>query len=327
MTLTTRKPTGKPPWPLGVIAGTGKAGKSYACAAASACQQIDRTLWFGCGEDDPDEYGAIPGARFEIVQHDGTYRGLLNALTEAGKEQSGKPELWVLDSGTRAWGVLKDMATDALIDRLRRRAARSNRPFEIPDDVKVTPDLWNLAGSRWEHVLNALRAHTGPSLITARLDVVSVFENGEPTKEKRWRVEGQKDLVYDVDFVVQIRGRGNAFLTAVRSLKWDKGEHDEVPLDKFNVVDLWASLGVLEKDAIGPRAHTDALPVSDEEQRGGLLTAIAALADAVGAPRQQIADDWATTHDGEAIAETTDIGGLEVLRSDLQAQADQKKKD
>lgn len=72
MTLTTRKPTGLPSWPILLIAGVPKAGKSYACAAASASPLVGRTLWVPVGEDDPDELGGIPGADFDIVQHDGT---------------------------------------------------------------------------------------------------------------------------------------------------------------------------------------------------------------------------------------------------------------
>ena len=35
MALKTRKPTGKPPWPILLLAGRPKAGKSYAAAAAT----------------------------------------------------------------------------------------------------------------------------------------------------------------------------------------------------------------------------------------------------------------------------------------------------
>ena len=79
MTLQTRKPTGIPSWPIVLLTGVEKSGKTYAAAAASASEMVGRTLWLGIGEDDPDEYGAIPGTRFEIVVHDGTYRSILAA--------------------------------------------------------------------------------------------------------------------------------------------------------------------------------------------------------------------------------------------------------
>ena len=107
MTLKTRKPTGKPAWPIMLIAGAEKAGKTYSAAQASASKLIGRTLWVGVGEDDPDEYGALPGVRFEIVEHDGTYRGILAALTACAAEpmEEGRPNLIVLDSATRLWDL------------------------------------------------------------------------------------------------------------------------------------------------------------------------------------------------------------------------------
>ena len=63
--MQTRKPTGKPHWPLVLLSGTEKSGKSYAAAAASASPLIGKTYWISFGEDDPDEYGQI--GRFEVA--------------------------------------------------------------------------------------------------------------------------------------------------------------------------------------------------------------------------------------------------------------------
>src|SRR5690242_8022331 len=104
----TRRPSGKPPWPIVLIAGVEKAGKSYAAALASGSDLVGRTLWYGIGEDAPDEYARVPGADFEIVEHDGTYRDILAAL-EWGAAQprvNGKPTLLVVDSFGRAWDLL-----------------------------------------------------------------------------------------------------------------------------------------------------------------------------------------------------------------------------
>jgi hypothetical protein len=127
--LNTRQPTGKPPWPILLLAGAEKAGKSYSAAEASASNLIGRTLWVGVGEDDPDEYGALPGARFEIVEHDGTYRGILAALTAALRSRpTGKPNLIVLDSATRLWDLLCDEQQVVANRRARVKAEKYNRP-------------------------------------------------------------------------------------------------------------------------------------------------------------------------------------------------------
>jgi hypothetical protein len=189
MALTTRQPTGLPSWPILLIAGVEKAGKSWACAEASSSDLIDRTLWIGVGEDDPDEYGAIPGARFEIVEHDGTYRAILGAIEAARNEPTpnGKPHLIVLDSATRLWDLLCDSAQAEANRRAARKAQQQNR--RAPDaDVPISMDLWNVAKSRWGHILDALRDHQGPVILTARLDEVTVVnDKGDPTKDGEGR--------------------------------------------------------------------------------------------------------------------------------------------
>ena len=107
MSLKTRKPTGLAPWPITLVAGAEKAGKSWSAAEASGSDLIGRTLWIGIGEDDPDEYALIPGANFEIVEHAGTYRSILDELTNAVAEPQGdKPTLIVVDSMTRLWDLI-----------------------------------------------------------------------------------------------------------------------------------------------------------------------------------------------------------------------------
>lgn len=248
--LVTRKPTGKPPWPLVLIAGGEKAGKSYAAAVASGSKYIGRTFWIGAGEDDPDEYGAIPGADFEIVEHDGTYWGIVGAVDAAvaePREDPAKPNLLVLDSGSRMWDMLSDEA----------QVLANGRKNNSTAEATITPDLWNRATQRWMTIMKLLRAHDGPVIITARLETqMKMDDNGNPTKEKHEKVKGQKGLPFDVGVVVQIPQRGKVYLTGVRSLKVD------IPFDKkeeykdFTVEKLWKDLGVTGKDATSTRQHS-----------------------------------------------------------------------
>jgi len=143
----TRRPTGKPSWPILLVAGREKAGKSWSCAEASGSDLVGRTLWVGVGEDDPDEYGNVPGADFEIVEHDGTYRDILAALQWATRQTSpdGRPVLVVLDSASRLWDLLCDMAQDDA----NRRAAKKGR---ASDEAEIHMDLWNVAAGRWTRI-------------------------------------------------------------------------------------------------------------------------------------------------------------------------------
>lgn len=253
--LVTRQPTGKPPWPITLLAGGEKCGKSWACAVASGSPLIGRTLWVGVGEDDPDEYGAIPGAAFEIVQHDGTYRSILNALTACAEQPDvdGKPVLIVLDSATRLWDLLCDEAQREANDRAARKASRA-RQAPPDDDVQITMDLWNVAKSRWQHLLDTFRDHTGPSLITARLDEVTVLDaRGNPTKDKALKVKAEKGLPYDVGVIVEFPELGEAYIRGVRSVRLQLTERKSAP--DFTVHRLWEQLGLAEAGATAPRQH------------------------------------------------------------------------
>jgi len=251
MSIQTRKPTGKPPWPITLLAGAEKAGKSYACAEASSSDLIGRTFWIGVGEDDPDEYGAIDGARFEIVQHDGTYRSILAGLQAASAEPTnGVPNLIVLDSATRLWELLSEEA---------QHIANSRKNKAKDAETPISMDLWNRATDRWHTVMNILRRHNGPSLVTARLDVVTVLDdNGKPTKEKTTKIKSQKSLPFDVGIIVEMPARGETYITGARSLKMDVRLDERKPMRDFTVHGLWTTLGLGEEGATAPRRHSEA---------------------------------------------------------------------
>lgn len=256
MTIQTRRPTGKPSWPITLLAGAEKAGKSWACAEASTSDLIGRTLWVGIGEDDPDEYGAIPGADFDIVVHDGTYRSILQAVIDATTEPVGdKPTLVVLDSMTRLWELITADMQELANRRARAKAEKYKRPVPT-EDAQISMDLWNLAKDRWDHVFDALRAHQGPALVTARLEEVTVMDgDGKPTTEKTLKVKANKALPYDVGAIVELPARGEAWLRGVRSARLQVEERTR--LQKFTVDTLWRKLGLADTDA-GARTHSPA---------------------------------------------------------------------
>lgn len=307
-TLTTRKPTGKPSWPILLLAGAEKAGKTYSAAEASASGLIGRTLWVGVGEDDPDEYGALPGARFEIVEHDGTYRGILAALAACAAQPpvKGKPNLIVLDSATRLWDLLCDQAQHEANERDRAKARKFNRkPAE--DDVQVTMDLWNTAKQRWAHVLDTLRAHQGPSIVTARLESVTVLDGkGQPTTDRTWKVKAEKSLPYDVGCIVEMPRRGETFLAGVRSLRFkpDPANPDRTKYDEFTVEKLWRDLGLA--DGAGVRSHSgidpEDKPAAEAEQA---RTDLSALCDEKGWDKRAVAAEFLNRSGGIPLKDAT----------------------
>lgn len=257
MTLQTRRPTGKPPWPIILIAGGEKSGKSWACAQATSSTLVGRALWVGVGEDDPDEYAEVPGADFEIVEHDGTYRGILNALTAAVAEPrvNDLPTLIVVDSMTRLWNLLCDMAQQTA----NERAAKKGR---ATDEADISMDLWNIAKSRWGHIMDTLREHDGPTLLTARLDEVTVMSGGKPTTDKVMKVQAEKSLPYDVGAVVEMPERGKVWLKGVRSARLQLPERQQ--WNAFTVDEFWRRLGLDEAGSTSARRHSGATVAPEE---------------------------------------------------------------
>lgn len=248
--LKTRKPTAQPDWPVLLIAGAEKAGKSWACAQASASPKIHRTFWISVGETDPDAYGAIPGADFEIVEHDGHFggpTGIMQALADVVSESvrdanEGRVDLLVVDSMTRLWDQIKDSLGG--IAQGRTKGGR---------EAVVTMDLWNKGKGWHQQAVRSILAFRGPVLLTARLEPVTVMDDrGRPTPIKADKIKTEKSLPYDVDGVVQMPCRGTTFIEGLRSVALQLEGRQEFP--GFTVDALWDALGL---DKVSQRRVSD----------------------------------------------------------------------
>jgi hypothetical protein len=266
MTIQTRKPTGLPPWPIILLAGLEKTGKSYAAAVASSSPLVGRTLWVGIGEDDPDEYGQVPGANFDIVVHDGTFDGILRAAKAVAAEPpvDGKPTLFVVDSMTNLWNLCVDNVQAIANQRSSgNRGANGEKP--------ISPDLWNAAAANWAKFMDAIRAHRGPTIVTARLDEVMVMgDDGKPTKQKRMKVQAHKTLPYDVGVVVELHERGHALIKGVRSVKMALEREEEIK-GGISIPALWDRLGLSAKAGTSDRVHAGVV-IDDVTEEGLLAT-------------------------------------------------------
>jgi hypothetical protein len=261
--FTPRPLTGLPSWPVLLEAGVPKSGKTYAAVEASASDLIGRTFLVTLGETEPDEYGLIPGQRVELIPHDGGYRDVLDALTWAAAQpwpDPDHPNLLIFDGATRLWDLLTDMAQEGTYAALRAKNSRKGaNTAPMSDEQKITPDQWNIAASRWGNVMSVLlNDHQGPSIITARLDLVMVMDaNGNPTKEKAWKVQAHKSLVFDVDGIIELREQAipgqpaPATLRGLKSLRF-KGEAQDFP-DGLPIDQVWRSMGLHE--GFGTRDH------------------------------------------------------------------------
>lgn len=221
--LKTRQPTGRIPYPLILIEGGEKAGKSWACAELSASNKVGQTYWIDLGEGAADEYGAIPGARYLVVEHDGTWKALIGAV-DAIREEAQRaadadepPVVLVIDSMTAEWDMLKDWTAQRARNSDRgQKALRANPDAEID----ISMNYWNDATSRHRQLMTRLMTFPGIVVMTARgKETAAVDAGGKPIKnEKSYAVEGQKNLAYDASVWVRVSREHPPMVIGARSV-------------------------------------------------------------------------------------------------------------
>lgn len=210
MALKTRQPTRRTGWPRILVSGNDKSGKSWSVAQFSASQKVGRTVVVVLGEDESrwDEYGNIPGSRFELAVWDGTWRSLMETA-EAAKEEAARavangepPFVLAIDTMTAVWESLKDWAS------LRARNSKKNKKLleEDPDaEIDVTSNFWNDARARHRSLMRILLTFPGIVVLICRGSEVTLFQNGQPVAGKTtWSVECEKNLPFDVSAHVQL---------------------------------------------------------------------------------------------------------------------------
>lgn len=222
MTLKTRKPTGAVPWPFILVEGPEKAGKTYTSALIACSKRIGRMFWLDLGEGAADEYGAIPGVDYDIVEHDGTFRTILQAVRDVrdearrARDAGEKPVVFLIDGGNAEWELLKDMATAKARDSRWNRAKLQKDPNA---EIDVSQNYWNDVTGLHRQMMALLLTFPGIVIMTCRGKEVAAVENGRPVEGKKdWRVEGHKSLGYDCNVWLRVHRDKPAELVGVRSV-------------------------------------------------------------------------------------------------------------
>ncbi|MFF8696267.1 hypothetical protein ACF08W_29050 [Streptomyces sp. NPDC015144] len=255
-----------------LIAGPEKTGKSRVAAEGTASELVGMTYWIEIGgsEGTADYYGRIEGARYEIVEHDGSYQDILDAVRWAVAQPpavEGKRNMIVVDNVSVLWDMLSDEQALYARRRAERKAQEQRRRGPNPDlPVTVDPDLWNRAKDRWGEILWLLRRHSGPTVLLARQELVTAFENDKPTRDKTRKTKAEKNLPASVDAIVELHALGEAYLTGVRTLHWEVTPGQSERFENFSVDALLRRMGF--QDAAAARQVTEARPEAylDEQQ-------------------------------------------------------------
>ncbi|WP_067565946.1 AAA family ATPase [Nocardia acidivorans] len=253
MALRTRKPTGKTPWPFILIEGGEKTGKSWAMAELTASDRVGRAFWLDLAEGAADEYAAIPGADYEVIEHNGTFRDIYDQLTEVhaiatkAAEAGEAPVALLIDSMTAEWELLKDMVSD----RARRSKYAQKLLRDDPDaEIKPAMNLWNDAAERHGRLMRLLMTFPGIVVATARGKEVAALDNqGKPIPNtKEYKVEGHKNLAFDASAWVRLSRDTAPRVIGVRSVHAGirPGVDKPIPAPSFTLE--WLIFEVLKCD-------------------------------------------------------------------------------
>lgn len=208
--LRTRKPTGLPSWPLVLVEGGEKTGKSWLTAQLTASPRIGRAFWLDWGEGEADSFAVLDGTDYEVITHDGTWGDIVGQVqavhAEAARaaEAGEPPVLLVIDSMTAEWEDLKTWA-----DVLARNTPSVQRKLaKNPGaEVKVPYNVWTDVHARhYELMRELLMKFPGIVVITARgKETMAIGDDGKPVEGARdYKVEGHKQLAYDASAWVQL---------------------------------------------------------------------------------------------------------------------------
>jgi len=251
MTLKTRKPNGRPSHPCILIEGDEKAGKSWMAAEFTGDARIGRSYWIDLAEGDGDLYGAVPGADYEIVEHEGTYLSIYGAIADVHAEakrahDAGEPPVMlIIDPIGPLWDLLADWA------RNRAKESKGNKKLLEDDEnaeINVGPTYWNPATERWRRCMTLLLTFPGVVLLLARgKEIALIGADGNPVRGKKdYRVEGHKSLCHDVTAWVRLTRGEHPRIVGGRSVKVDMRPESYRPRQMPDF-----SLGWLLFDALG----------------------------------------------------------------------------
>lgn len=246
MALKTRKPTGKASWPLVLLAGEAKTGKTWAAAEFTGDKRVGRSFWIDLGEGCADEYGAVPGADYEIIEHDGTWIDIIDQVTavrDFAREQLAKGEKPVsltIDSMTAEWAMLS-LWTDT---RARRSKSNSARLEKDPDaEIDISSNYWNDANSRHNKLMNLLKTFPGVVVMTALETEKTQFDAGgrpKPNAPKVAKPDAQKRLGADSTVWIRLSQENAPTVVGLRSVKYTirPGVDKPVTIKDFSLASL-----------------------------------------------------------------------------------------
>lgn len=305
---------------------------SWQLAELSASERIGRTLWLELAERTADEYGQVPGARYELIDHDGTYQDIIAQLEAAvvaakvARADGDKPWVLGVDTMTAYWDMLKSWADG----RARKQAGNAAKLRSDPNaEIKVSLNIWQDVDKRWRKFMTLLLTFPGPVVMLAKgKHVIAIDDDGKPIANapKVYKVEAKNGLEYDASQVIRLSTEEGPVVTKCRSVHHGvrPGIDDPVPLPDFSLA--WFIFDLLKIDP-----KTAAVADIKELDGGGLTKEEAAAPDPEvqhppkeaprkwGSERQAAQPRPATTHLSRDDAAAKGITALLAVGDEVQA--------
>lgn len=175
----TRRPTGAASWPRVLLSGEDGTPAAWLAAEFTADDRIVTTYWLEVGTGRTgDEYAAVPGADYELLDHDGTWTdiyGQVSAAWETARAVSdggAMPSALVVNGMSAIWSMLTAFADRRARRReagvLLRNGMDPDPAYSSEVDVEVKADLWTLVGRRHDQLMAKILTWPGPVILIAR---------------------------------------------------------------------------------------------------------------------------------------------------------------
>ncbi|WP_433357790.1 hypothetical protein ACQP25_44405 (plasmid) [Microtetraspora malaysiensis] len=180
-----------------LVEGEDLAGMLGACVQFTSSPRVGESFLIPFGESRADEFGAAPGARFEVVEHDGSFAALMRAVEalrligEQALAAGQAPICVIIDSMPAVQQLLHAWTYERA-----RRSEQWRRILLADPDAEIDParSLWIEANARHSDLVAALRRIPGYVLLTSH-GRWQVTGEGRPVEGAReWIGEHQRGL-------------------------------------------------------------------------------------------------------------------------------------
>lgn len=200
---------------------------TWSVAEATGDQRICHTWWIEINEKPcAREYGKIPGARYKIVRHDGTFWSILSLVEQISVQardmlDHGRAPMIVIDTAAGVWEAVKALAQARTMASPSVQRKIANNPAARADNHPITQNTWNDVIDQWYRLIRLLQHFPGIAVVISRgKEVLAVDDDGKPIDGQRtYRVEGHKSLAYDASAWIRMSRDAEPVIISARSTR------------------------------------------------------------------------------------------------------------